>query len=150
MKTDLYIGQKLYHYAFGPMTITRIDDQYLSTTIDNRQGILLENAPLGADEDTRWFVNSVGHWIFTDPDMVGNINNEFKAPDTFYDMNLMRVVQQAEDPGNWHSYYGKKKTNKAKGSSPVGIVGKSADDSPVGVRGKNTTSESSPVGVIKK
>lgn len=173
MKKEIKIGQKLYHFSYGPMTVINIThdangEDYIETVIDDPKGIK-QNDFNYADKRI-WLLDTVGHWLFESKSDVGSENNDFDWKKIWpgYKSAPVNPVRRALDKSKWHTFFGvKSKDLKAgsKDSSPVGLLPSdgsddsspvgflpndgSDDSSPVGIIGSNGDLESSPVGVIK-
>lgn len=78
---DLKVGDKVYNWRYGPLTITEIADKYIDVSIDDPKGIIeIEGDPwnryLYEDHKERYLMKvfqstSVGKWLFFKPNEVG-------------------------------------------------------------------------------
>ena len=77
-QSNIIIGAKVYNYCYGIMTITKIDDQYVYATVDDISGAAedIQKYDLLTPEH-RFFLSSIGHWIFWDPKDIGNEDDNF-------------------------------------------------------------------------
>ncbi len=154
MAKEIHVGQKLYHFAYGPLTVTHISHgergDYVETVADMPSGY---RGGKGSGEPTQtWILDSVGHWLFETPGEVGSENNDFdwKKHWPEYAHAPLLPVNDAHDKNNWHTFYGVGNTEAGtSGPSPVGVT-KTGGASPVGVSGKKKGEEASPVGVVRK
>ena len=153
MVKEIKVGQKLYHFAYGPLTVTQVTHEqrgdYVNTVADMPSGY---RGGKGAGEPKQtWLLDSIGHWLFETPGEVGNENNDFDWKKHWPDYTHEPVlpVRDSRDKSNWHTFYGVSGTKDGQGASPVG-VSKAGGASPVGVSGTNNGEIASPVGVVKK
>ena len=148
MGKEIKVGQKLYHFAYGPLTVTSISDDYVETVADQPSGY--RGGKSGAVQRQTWIVDTIGHWLFENPSDVGKENNDFDWkkhwPDYAHEPVL--PVRDAQDRGNWHPYFTGGTTTGGE-ISPVGIAGTGAS-SPVGITGTNPDGDLSPVGIKNK
>jgi len=105
-------GQKLYHFAYGPLTVTDVvisnNGNTVRTVADDLAGYRFKACSPQATQ--MWLLDTVGHWIFESEDQVGTENNDFdwKACWPDYEHAPTEPVASAQDRENWHGYYGSK------------------------------------------
>lgn len=142
------IGTKMYHYCYGPMTVVSVDENYVTTTVDDPDGFadVVKNEPKRVhmmSKEHRWIKESVGHWVFLTPEEVGTENNNFDYP--YQPKSAMEV-----NPELLHSAFSKDKKKFASKVSTVGVK-KASSESTVGVikNGMDVHTGESAVGVVK-
>ena len=103
-------GQKLYHFAYGPMTVTEVNmsknGNIIRTTVDDPAGYRRkEDCPLQTTQ--MWILETVGHWLFESADEVGSENNDFDWKQFWpeYAHAPEEPVTSAKDRDNWHEFY---------------------------------------------
>ena len=149
MSKELKVGQKLYHFAYGPLTIIGVSSNYVDTVADFPTGYRGGN---GVGQSSQcWLIETVGHWLFENESQVGTENNNFDWKKIWSSYNHAPVlpVADAKDTNNWHTYYTKGVGLKKQEVSPVGIAGAEVI-SPVGIAGTNPDGDVSPVGIVRK
>jgi hypothetical protein len=81
----LGVGSKIYHFVFGPMTILKIDHQYMTVAVDDISGVPVWSGggkydPYDADGLEPSYINNcpkdflvsaIGYWYFTDENDIG-------------------------------------------------------------------------------
>lgn len=152
MSKEISVGQKLYHFAYGPLTVTHVAHEkfgdYVETVADDPTGYRGGEKGLGESKQT-WLLDTVGHWLFETKEEVGTENNDFdwKKHWPEYTHEPVLPVNDSRNKNNWHTFYGV--NGNTKEVSPV-KVSKSGGLSPVKVRETNIDDDLSPVRVIEK
>lgn len=76
---DVRIGEKLYHWRYGTVTVIGIDYNYIETKIDNPNGIVyLEGDsynPYYKEPIKKFPKDSVGYWLFLNKNDIGKEND---------------------------------------------------------------------------
>lgn len=154
MSKEISVGQKLYHFAYGPLTVTHVAHEkfgdYVETVADDPTGYRGGEKGLGESKQT-WLLDTVGHWLFETKEEVGSENNDFdwKKHWPEYTHEPVLPVNDSRNKSNWHTFYGVSGSKTSKGLSPVGVK-KVEEPSPVGVSKTSNETDLSPVGVSKK
>lgn len=81
-------GVKLYHYAFGPMTVVGCDDKYVEVAIDYPDKVVVAT---NVHERKVFNLLCVGHWIFENEADVLKIDEDFVHASTKmkFDANIV-------------------------------------------------------------
>ena len=79
MSKEISVGQKLYHFAYGPLTVVHVSHDptadYVETVADFPIGY---RGGKGSGQPKQvWRMETIGHWLFENENEVGNENNDF-------------------------------------------------------------------------
>lgn len=113
-------GVKLYHYAFGPMTVVGCDDKYVETTIDIPAGVGIQT---NTNEVKVFNLLCVGHWIFENESDVLKIDTDF-----VHGSVSLPPIEKLKEANLLHVRYS---DNVVEGITPVKVAKKGDDITPV-------------------
>ena len=112
--SEIQVGQKLYHFAYGPVTVIKVTSEhtgdYVETTVDDPHGFRMPGHACHPSQI--WLMDTVGHWIFETPEEVGTENNDFdwkkRWSSKHAEEHMKSLVEEAaKDKNNWHAFYAK-------------------------------------------
>ena len=126
-------GTKLYHYAYGPMTVVGCDEKYVEVVIDHPEFVSSE---LVKNEVKTFALVCVGQWIFERESDVGNESKDFVHGSTTIQINGDLLYEQ---------YKGRSFASVSGDGSPVKAKNSNSDGSPVKRVNEVTGEEGSPV-----
>ena len=102
-------GQKLYHFAYGPLTVIEViiskNGDTVRTVMDDPDGYRFWTCSLQPTQ--MWLLDTVDHWLFQTADKVGSENNDFdwKKIWPHFEHAPTEPMESAKNHENWHKYF---------------------------------------------
>lgn len=119
---DLYVGVKVYHYMYGAMTVTKVENKTFYTTVDSPEGIIPGTSAANTwSDEHRWYLDSLERIIYTKPADVSKFPGQYPGVMPF-DPEVLNMQFRTEGGEHKHS------TNAESISGVRVKTGKKSDD----------------------